>query len=579
MAAVVWLLAAAVGHAQQPGCASGAAGRKPLRIGLSVTPHEVASAGRDLVAIRVRANAGKADQFRFTFTTSGGHIRGKGAQVTWDLSGTSPGVYTITAQVDDNQGCTSMASDSVTVAAQLPARPAVPAGSGRISAEERWVRCSSPDPDVAIEACTAAIASGTLSAGRLVDARLNRGLAYLNSRKDYLHALADLRPSADAGRARAQNALGVIYSNGYGVPRDYAEAIRWYRLSIGGGETRAEVNLADLYQQGLGVTKDLGEAFRLYRSAADNGNPLAQARLGWLYGYGIGVQKDVAEAIKWTRLAAQQGEVGAEYDLGLAYAQGVGVAQDYGEALHWFRLAADRGHAPAHTNIGIMYQHGYGVAQDYARALQEFHFAADSGEPVAMKNLGFMYSNGWGVARDQAEAAKWYRMAADKGDVEAAKLAQTASASAADPADAVRPSQTAAASARAAPPGPAAGPTVWGSIILLGAPPLWRRGVDTHLALKISIDGVVAAGCDDFNDGDDGWICKREKVPAGAHRFAAEISWQGNSQPTVRVESAVMLSASAIKVDHEEGEQYWCVAISTTTFALVDKSDRRCHTD
>ena len=42
-----------------------------------------------------------------------------------------------------------------------------------------------------------------------------------------------INPSSQTFHAAVpgQNNLGLMYSNGWGVPQDYAEAIRWYRLA------------------------------------------------------------------------------------------------------------------------------------------------------------------------------------------------------------------------------------------------------------------------------------------------------------------------------------------------------------
>ena len=48
-------------------------------------------------------------------------------------------------------------------------------------------------------------------------------------RKDYASAFSLFRSLAEAGDARAQDNLGVMYSKGDGVPQDYAEAVKWHR--------------------------------------------------------------------------------------------------------------------------------------------------------------------------------------------------------------------------------------------------------------------------------------------------------------------------------------------------------------
>ena len=121
---------------------------------------------------------------------------------------------------------------------------------------------------------------------------------------DYLTALRLWRSLAEQGDADAQYNLGVMYSNGDGVPRDYAEAMKWHR------------------------------------KAADQGNGNAQFNLGFMYDLGRGTPQSYIEAVKWYSLAANQGVAIAQFKLGVMYNDGQGVAQDYIHAHMWFSLAA-----------------------------------------------------------------------------------------------------------------------------------------------------------------------------------------------------------------------------------------------
>ena len=62
-------------------------------------------------------------------------------------------------------------------------------------------------------------------------------------RKDYATALRFYRPLADQGHAEAQFNLGLMYSNGRGVPQDYAAAVSWYRKAADQGDAAAQFNL------------------------------------------------------------------------------------------------------------------------------------------------------------------------------------------------------------------------------------------------------------------------------------------------------------------------------------------------
>ena len=105
------------------------------------------------------------------------------------------------------------------------------------------------------------------------------------------------------GDAESQNSLGIMYSNGRGVPQDKKEAERWYR------------------------------------KAAEQGYASAQFNLGMVYASGKGVPQDDKEAVKWLLKAAEQGYAEAQYSLGFRYEHGQGVPQDYIQADKWFNLA------------------------------------------------------------------------------------------------------------------------------------------------------------------------------------------------------------------------------------------------
>ena len=128
---------------------------------------------------------------------------------------------------------------------------------------------------------------------------------------------------AEQGVAEAQNNLGAMYYNGYGVRQDYAEALRWYR------------------------------------QAAEQGIAEAQYNLGVMYDKGQGVRQDYAEALKWYRQAAEQGVAEAQYNLGLMYANGHGVHQDFDLSKEWFGKACDGGFQVGCDLYRYLNQKGY----------------------------------------------------------------------------------------------------------------------------------------------------------------------------------------------------------------------------
>jgi TPR repeat protein len=123
-------------------------------------------------------------------------------------------------------------------------------------------------------------AIGTASAGPVED-----GVeAY--RRGDYATALRLFRPLADQGIAPAQLNLGLMYSNGDGVPQNYTEALKWFRLAADQGDAAAQSNLGHMYDNG-GVRRDYAEALKWYRLAADQGDGVPPFNLGVMYDNGV----------------------------------------------------------------------------------------------------------------------------------------------------------------------------------------------------------------------------------------------------------------------------------------------------
>ena len=77
-------------------------------------------------------------------------------------------------------------------------------------------------------------------------ADFNKGLTAAQS-GDFATALKEWKPLAEEGNAVAQNNLGLMYHNGWGVPQDYKEAVYWYRLAVEQGYAIAQYNLGLMY--------------------------------------------------------------------------------------------------------------------------------------------------------------------------------------------------------------------------------------------------------------------------------------------------------------------------------------------
>jgi len=125
--------------------------------------------------------------------------------------------------------------------------------------------------------------------------------------KDYKTALIKFREAADAGNAKAQWWLSMMYSDGTGINKDEAEAIKWARLSAEQDYAPAQVSMGLRYLSGNHVSKDPTKAADWLRKAADQGAGTALVALGFMHARGEGVEKDAGEALKYFRLAKDSG--------------------------------------------------------------------------------------------------------------------------------------------------------------------------------------------------------------------------------------------------------------------------------
>jgi TPR repeat protein len=136
------------------------------------------------------------------------------------------------------------------------------------------------------------------------------------------------------------NADGVADGKEAAANGDFATAVSIWRPLADAGDPRAETYLGIMYDNGYGVPRDRAAAFRLFERAANRGYANAQYHLGFMYHHGHAVQRSQTEALRWYRAAAAQGDVAAQYNLGKMYAHGLVVARDLVEAHMWLELAA-----------------------------------------------------------------------------------------------------------------------------------------------------------------------------------------------------------------------------------------------
>jgi hypothetical protein len=78
-------------------------------------PDPACTATAATVALSANATDPDGDTLLYTWSTTGGRVTGDGANATLDLTGVSPGTYTVTVEVDDGCGCVAFTSTTITV--------------------------------------------------------------------------------------------------------------------------------------------------------------------------------------------------------------------------------------------------------------------------------------------------------------------------------------------------------------------------------------------------------------------------------------------------------------------------------
>lgn len=211
----------------------------------------------------------------------------------------------------------------------------------------------------------------------------------------YADALQILQPLAEQGDADAQNVLGGLYIQGWGVDTDFELARSWFEKSAAQGNPMGCYNLGGMYANGIGVEQDCARAVELVRRPAEAGNPIGQVNLGALYADGSRcTPRDFDEALHWFRAAAEQGDPLGQHSLGAMYANGLGVEQDYVTAMSWYRKAAEQGFVESQSILGWMYEFGEGVVPDPEQAVAWYRLAAAQGDARALQRLDALEAGG-----------------------------------------------------------------------------------------------------------------------------------------------------------------------------------------
>ena len=185
--------------------------------------------------------------------------------------------------------------------------------------------------------------------------------------KKYDEATALLTRTAEAGEAKAQHFLAMMYENGNGVVRDFAQAAYWYGRTAKSGDREAQLTYAMILALGKGIEPDLAAACHWATLSLHSGNEKARQALQIIRAQAkdaadaateafVAAQQtnDVDEALRQLRHAAECGSVNAQFALFQLLYEGQGdVAADKVAALLWLRDAAEQGHEEAQKLLAV----------------------------------------------------------------------------------------------------------------------------------------------------------------------------------------------------------------------------------
>ncbi|MBB4864330.1 TPR repeat protein [Pseudomonas nitritireducens] len=187
--------------------------------------------------------------------------------------------------------------------------------------------------------------------------------AYFYHQQNYVGARKWWGKAAEAGMARAQIQLAMLYRDGDGGAEDKAEAARWFAKAAEQGDTGAQNEMGVIYWRGEGVDKDRVKAGSWFERAAASGSEDAQINLGWFYLddsqgiYAFASDEEAAQldryaasrekAFQWFCKAATQGNARAQFKTGEAYWNGLGAGMNKLQARLWLEKAAQQQDADA----------------------------------------------------------------------------------------------------------------------------------------------------------------------------------------------------------------------------------------
>ena len=260
----------------------------------------------------------------------------------------------------------------------------------------------------------------------MVPAKSRLGLQYalgLGVKKSLEHAIALLKPAAEAGDELALVASGIYYLGGFGGTADPLAARQWLDAAPPSPSGLANVLWALTYISGDPTQWQPQQAFDLLLPAAKQGNAAAMYYIGDLIAAGhISPPNMTAEL--WMRRAAAKGHVRAIAALVRMLTSSTASNASPLEAASLCRQAADNGDGEAMFLLAHLYLQGTGLQKSDIFAFKWAQKSSQAQFSAGTELLAWMHAKGVGTPADAASALKLLDSIAEKLSPDGLRLKQ-----------------------------------------------------------------------------------------------------------------------------------------------------------
>ncbi len=222
-------------------------------------------------------------------------------------------------------------------------------------------------------------------------------------KKDAQLAVKWLTQAGEGGHSQSALMVGVMYENGWGIPKNIKKAEHWFGKAASLGDSKGMIALGHLYSQEEDKLSDHQAAREWYEKAWAKGDSEAAFYISKLYEKELGIPKDEKMAVDWLQKAVKGGWTQAIYELGLRHVNGQGITQDKESGLALIRKASARRYPDALIWWGKALIKGKDIPADPAQARKlldrAFIGTIVAGQTENTQNLlleGFADANAYG---------------------------------------------------------------------------------------------------------------------------------------------------------------------------------------